>query len=75
MMGMMRMMKMGRAHMVNLTLGPCPLPKDRDSSILVQCIKQARKLQATLVRNYYPATQRLTGVRCRATSVAKNDHR
>ena len=35
--------------------------------------KQARKLQATLVRNYVPPTHRLTGVRCRATSVAKNE--
>ena len=34
--------------------------------------KQARKLQATLVRNYDPANHLLTGVRCRATSVAKN---
>ena len=30
--------------------------------------QQARKLQATLVRNYYPVTHR---VKCRATSVAK----
>ena len=35
--------------------------------------QQARKLQATLVRNYDPLTHRLTGVRCRATSVAKNE--
>ena len=35
-------------------------------------IQQARKLQATLVRNYYRLTYSLTGVRCRATSVAKN---
>ena len=28
-------------------------------------------LEATLVRNYDPATYLLTGVRCRATSVAK----
>ena len=35
--------------------------------------KQARKLQATVqVRNYRPLTDSLTGVRCRATSVAKN---
>ena len=34
--------------------------------------QQARKLQATLVRNYQPPTDRLTGVKCRATSVAKN---
>ena len=34
--------------------------------------KQARKLQATLVRNYDPLTDSLTGVKCRATSVAKN---
>ena len=34
-------------------------------------MKQARKLQATLVRNYDPATDSLTEVRCRATSVAK----
>ena len=33
--------------------------------------KQARKLQATLVRNYDLLTGLLTGVRCRATSVAK----
>ena len=33
--------------------------------------KQARKLQATLVRNYAPPTHSLTGVKCRATSVAK----
>ena len=33
--------------------------------------KQARKLQATLVRNYDWLTYLLTGVRCRATSVAK----
>ena len=33
--------------------------------------KQARKLQATLVRNYDPPTDLLTGVKCRATSVAK----
>ena len=37
--------------------------------------KQARKLQATLVRNYdwptYLLTYFLTGVRCKATSVAK----
>ena len=35
--------------------------------------KQARKLQAKLVpvRNYHPPTDSLTGVRCRATSVAK----
>ena len=35
--------------------------------------KQARKLQATLVRvrNYYRLTYSLTGVKCRATSVAK----
>ena len=35
--------------------------------------KQARKLQATLVWNYDPATDRLTGVKCRATSVAKKE--
>ena len=37
--------------------------------------QQARKLQATLVsgsRNYDPLTYSLTGMRCRATSVAKN---
>ena len=33
--------------------------------------KQACKLQATLVRNYDPLTDSLTGVKCRATSVAK----
>ena len=33
--------------------------------------KQARKLLATLVWNYDPATDSLTGVKCRATSVAK----
>ena len=30
------------------------------------------KLLATLVRNYYSPTDSLTGVKCRATSVAKN---
>ena len=30
------------------------------------------KLQATLVRNYDPLTDSLTGVKCRATIVAKN---
>ena len=34
--------------------------------------KQARKLQATLVRNYDLLAYLLTGVKCRATSVAKN---
>ena len=34
--------------------------------------EQARKLQATLVRNYDPLTGSLTGVKCGATSVAKN---
>ena len=34
--------------------------------------KQARKLQATLVRNYHRVTHSLTGVECRATSVAKD---
>ena len=33
--------------------------------------KQARKLQATLVRNYYRVTDWLTRVKCRSTSVAK----
>ena len=33
--------------------------------------KQACRLQATLVRNYAPPTHSLTGVKCRATSVAK----
>ena len=38
----------------------------------LKSIKQARKLQATLVRNYDRLTDSLTGVKCRATSVAKN---
>ena len=33
--------------------------------------KQARKLQATLVRNYDRLTVSLTGVKCRATNVAE----
>ena len=38
--------------------------------------EQARKLQATLpIRNYHSPTDLLTGVRCRATSVAKNPKR
>ena len=43
--------------------------------IYLKKYKQARKLQATLVpvRNYHPPTDSLTGVRCRATSVAKNN--
>ena len=36
--------------------------------------KQARKLQATLVRNYDLLARFLTGVRCRATSVAKTQN-
>ena len=36
-----------------------------------QMVKQARKLQATLVQNYDSLTYSLTGVKCRATSVAK----
>ena len=35
--------------------------------------KKARKLQATLVRKYDPATDSLTEVRCRATSLAKKN--
>ena len=38
-------------------------------------MEQARKLQATLeaaIRNYESLTYLLTGVKCRATSVAKN---
>ena len=35
-------------------------------------MKQARKLQATLVQNYHRPSHLLTGVKCRATSVAKN---
>ena len=34
--------------------------------------EQARKLQATLVRNYEPLTHLLTGKKNRATSVARN---
>ena len=34
--------------------------------------KQARKLQATLVQNYHRLADSLTGVKCRAISVAKN---
>ena len=35
--------------------------------------EQARKLQATLVQNYDRPAHSLTGVKCRATSVAKNE--
>ena len=35
-------------------------------------MKQARKLQATLAQNYHRPSHLLTGVKCRATSVAKN---
>ena len=35
--------------------------------------KQARKLQATLVRNYIRPSYLLTGVKCRATSVADKE--
>ena len=35
--------------------------------------QQARKLQATLVRNYHRLTNSLTGVKCGATSVAKEN--
>ena len=52
------------------------LCKDINSShIYVIHSKQACKLQATLVRNYESLTHLLTGVRCRATSVAKNPAR
>ena len=37
--------------------------------------EQARKLQATLVQNYHRLTDSLTGVKCRATSVAKKHQR
>ena len=37
--------------------------------------KQARKLQATLVGNYHRLADSLTVVKCRATSVAKNDRK
>ena len=46
----------------------------RDPILFLQALpvkKQARKLQATLVRNYDPLTDSLTGVKCRAASVAK----
>ena len=43
------------------------------SKLYVGLSKQARKLQAMLpVQNYGPLTDSLTGVRCRATGVAKN---
>ena len=49
------------------------------TAIFIRCFpklsksrKQARKLQATLVRNYDLLAYLLTGVKCRATSVAKN---
>ena len=35
--------------------------------------KQARKLQATLVQNYEQPSDSLTGVKCRATSLAKKE--
>ena len=35
-------------------------------------VNKLASLEATLVRNYDPPTRSLTGVRCRATSVAKN---
>ena len=42
------------------------------SQILVNSVRdQARKLQATLVRNYHRLTDLLTGVKCRPTSVGK----
>ena len=37
-------------------------------------LKQARKLQATLVRKYDPLAHSLTGVKCRATSIAKKEY-
>ena len=46
----------------------------RQPKILLQGVsKQARKLQATLVRNYDRVTYSLTGVKFRATSVAKKN--
>ena len=52
------------------TTSICKLPRDT-SMKKYQVIQQARKLQATLVRNYRRLTDWLTGVKCRATSVAK----
>ena len=46
---------------------------DIDFDIDKAILKQARKLQATLVRNYDLLTYSLMGVRCRATSVAKKN--
>ena len=53
--------------------------EDREPSFLkciselsgIKKIQQARKLQATLVRNDHPPSDSHTGVKCRATSVAK----
>ena len=42
-----------------------------DDAYVISGNKQARKLQATLVRNYDLLAYLLTGVKCRATSVAK----
>ena len=57
-------------------LRPRHLPAVQPPSILwrISGEKQARKLQATLeaaIRNYESLTYLLTGVKCRATSVAK----
>ena len=38
-------------------------------------LRQARKLQATLVRNYHRPSLLLTGVKFRATSVAKKKYK
>ena len=42
--------------------------------VVPNCVEKNKlaSLEATLVRNYDRPTQRLTGVKCRATSVAKN---
>ena len=57
------------------TLSHVPLNLSVSVTTINVKLKQARKLLATLVWNYDSPTDSLTGVKFRATSVAKNDKR
>ena len=55
------------------SLQNCPqLSKVVKIANIVTKINKLASLEATLVRNYDPLNHLLTGVKCRATSVAKN---
>ena len=58
-------------HVKIVALGWCVGALKGSSIRLTWGKNKLASLEATLVRNYDPATDRLTGVKCRATSVAK----